>query len=107
MAVVFPFEVPFYEKGGVKVSFVGHPLLDIVRSRESREAVLAQLGQDAAKQTIAILPGSRRGEILRHLPVLLDAAFRLSQDSEVQFLLIPAITVHLRVLQSLLIIIPF
>jgi lipid-A-disaccharide synthase len=102
MAVVFPFEVPFYEKWGVKVSFVGHPLLDIVRSRESREGVLAQLALDAAKRTIAILPGSRRGEILHHLPVLLDAAFRLSQDSAVQFFVIRASTVDRRELESML-----
>jgi lipid-A-disaccharide synthase len=102
MAVVFPFEVPFYEKWGVKVSFVGHPLLDIVRSREPREVVLAQLALDAEKPTIAILPGSRRGEILYHLPVLLDAAFRLSQDSAVQFLVIRASTVDRGELESML-----
>lgn len=102
MAVVFPFEVPFYEKWGVKVSFVGHPLLDIVRSREPREGVLAQLALDAEKPTIAILPGSRRGEILYHLPVLLDAAFRLSQDSAVQFLMIRASTVDRGELESML-----
>ena len=67
MAVVFPFEVPFYERRKVKVSFVGHPLLDIVRSREPRESVLAQLALDAGKRTIAILPGSRRGEVSYHL----------------------------------------
>jgi lipid-A-disaccharide synthase len=102
MAVVFPFEVPFYEKWGVKVSFVGHPLLDIVRSRESREGVLAHLALDAEKPTIAILPGSRRGEISHHLPVLLDAAFRLSQDSAVQFFVIRASTVDRRELESML-----
>lgn len=102
MAVVFPFEVPFYEKWGVKVSFVGHPLLDIVRSREPREGVLARLALDAEKPTIAILPGSRRGEILYHLPVLLDAAFRLSQDSAVQFLMIRASTVDRGELESML-----
>ena len=106
MAVVFPFEVPFYEKWGVKVSFVGHPLLDIVRSRDSREAVLAQLALDASRQTIAILPGSRRGEISYHLPVLLDAAFRLSQALAVQFFVIRASTVDRRELESMLKAIP-
>ena len=102
MAVVFPFEVPLYEKWGVNVSFVGHPLLDIVRSRESREAVLARLALDAKKQTIAILPGSRRGEISYHLPVLLDSALRLSQDLAVQFFVIRASTVDRRELESML-----
>jgi lipid-A-disaccharide synthase len=102
MVVVFPFEVPLYQKQGVRVSFVGHPLLDIVRCRDSREAMLAQLALDAGKRTIAILPGSRQGEVSYHLPVLLDAALRLSQDAEVQFVLIRASTVERRELESIL-----
>jgi len=102
MVVVFPFEVPLYQKQGVRVSFVGHPLLDIVRCGDSREAMLAQLALDVRKRTIAILPGSRQGEVSHHLPVLLDAAFRLSQDAEVQFVLIRASTVERRELESVL-----
>ena len=102
MAVVFPFEVPLYENRKVKVSFVGHPLLDIVRSGALRETVLAQLALDTGKRTIAILPGSRKGEIAYHLPVLLDAAMRLSNDSEVQFFVIRASTVGRQEVESLL-----
>jgi lipid-A-disaccharide synthase len=100
MAVVFPFEVPFYETGGVKVSFVGHPLLDIVRSQEPREAMLRRLALDPAKRTVGILPGSRREEVSNHLPVLLDAALQLSRDAEVQFLVIRASTVNRQDLES-------
>jgi len=64
--------------------------------------MLAQLALDSGKRTIAILPGSRQGEVSYHLPVLLDAAFRLSQDAEVQFLLIRASTVERRELESML-----
>ena len=46
MAVVFPFEVPLYEKEGVRVSFVGHPLLDVVRATRPREATLMRHGLD-------------------------------------------------------------
>ena len=102
MAVVFPFEFALYESQGVKVSFVGHPLLDVVRSQEPREAVLAQLALDAKKRTIAILPGSRRGEVAYHLPVLLDAALRLSRDLSLQFLVIRASTVDRQEVESLL-----
>lgn len=102
MAVVFPFEVPFYERQGVKVSFVGHPLLDVVRSRESREAVLTRLALNTEKRTIAILPGSRRGEVAYHLPVFLEAALDLKQHSEVQFLVIRASTVSRHEVESLL-----
>ena len=102
MAVVFPFEAALYASQGVKVSFVGHPLLDIVRSQEPREAVLARLALDAGKRTIAILPGSRRGEVAYHLPVLLDAAQRLSRDLALQFLVIRASTVDRQEVESML-----
>ena len=93
MAVIFPFEVPFYESHGVKVTFVGHPLLDAVRVREPREVVLAKLGLDSRKPTVALLPGSRRREVAYHLPVMLDAADRLSREREIQFLCVRASTV--------------
>ncbi|MGB7946537.1 MAG: lipid-A-disaccharide synthase, partial [Candidatus Binatia bacterium] len=100
MAVVFPFEVPFYETWGVKVSFVGHPLLDIVRVEDSREVTLTRLALDTGKRTVAILPGSRREEVSRHLPVLLDAARQLRRDADVQFLVIRASTVDRQDLES-------
>src|SRR5205807_1739319 len=77
MAVVFPFEVSFYESHGVKVVFVGHPLLDAVHVKEDRETVLSRLGLDPAKPTIALLPGSRHREVSYHLPVMLEASARL------------------------------
>jgi lipid-A-disaccharide synthase len=100
MAVVFPFEVPFYETWGVKVSFVGHPSLDIVRVEDSREVTLTRLALDTGKRTVAILPGSRREEVSRHLPVLLDAARQLRRDADVQFLVIRASTVDRQDLES-------
>ena len=93
MAVVFPFEETFYQKTGVKVEFVGHPLLDTVRVKEGREGVLAKLGLDPFKPTVALLPGSRRKEVGFHLPVMLDAAKRLSQMRAIQFLCVRASTV--------------
>jgi lipid-A-disaccharide synthase len=100
MAVVFPFEVPFYETRGVKVNFVGHPLLDIVRVEDSREVTLTRLGLDTGKRTVAILPGSRREEVSRHLPVLLEAARQLRREVDIQFLVIRASTVDRRDLES-------
>jgi lipid-A-disaccharide synthase len=93
MAVVFPFEVPFYRRHGVEVTFVGHPLLETIHVKESRETVLGRLGLDAAKPTIALLPGSRRPEVEYHLPVMLQAAARLQREQTVQFLCVRAGTV--------------
>jgi lipid-A-disaccharide synthase len=93
MAVVFPFEVPFYEQHGVKVAFVGHPLLDSVIARRSRESIFSQYGLDPLKPAIALLPGSRHGEIIRHLSVMCDAARRLRRQRDIQFLCVCASTI--------------
>lgn len=102
MAVVFPFEVPFYQKHGIKVAFVGHPLLETVRVSRGRESVFSQYGLDPAKPTIALLPGSRHGEISRHLGVMRDAAQRLSEQRDIQFFCVCATTIDAREVESVL-----
>lgn len=102
MAVVFPFEVPFYERYGIKVTFVGHPLLETVRSQQPREAVLARVGLDPAKPTIALLPGSRPSEVKRHLPVMREAAVKLGHERKVQFLCVRASTIERAEIESAL-----
>jgi lipid-A-disaccharide synthase len=93
MAVVFPFEVPFYESQGVKVTFVGHPLLDAMNVRESREALLRRLRLDGDQPVIALLPGSRKREVEYHLPVMLEAVRQWQRQQAVQFLCIRASTI--------------
>jgi lipid-A-disaccharide synthase len=100
MAVVFPFEVSFYESQGVNVSFVGHPLLDTLRPGEPRSALLAKLGFDSQKPVIALLPGSRRREVAYHLPVMVQAAAALRRERDVQFLCVRASTVGRDALES-------
>src|SRR4029077_19647094 len=77
MAVIFPFEAPFYQRHGINATFVGHPLLETVKADKSREETLAKLGLDPQQPVIALLPGSRLAEISQHLPVMRDAAVRL------------------------------
>ena len=79
MAVVFPFEVPFYEKEGVPVSFVGHPLVDSVQPTMSLEEARDTFGIDPTRQTVGLFPGSRKQEIRNHLPILLASARLLSE----------------------------
>jgi lipid-A-disaccharide synthase len=107
MAVVFPFEVPFYRSHGVNVTFVGHPLLDTVYAMEMRDPVLAKLGLQADRPTVAILPGSRRKEISYHLPILLEAANWLHRERAVQFLCVRASTVSREDLAASLAAAPF
>ena len=66
--VIFPFEAAIYERGGVPVEFVGHPLIDLAKPSASREVFLRGLGLTPSAPTVAILPGSRRNEVSRILP---------------------------------------
>src|SRR6266481_1159949 len=63
MAVIFPFEASFYQRHAVNATFVGHPLLETVKTDETREETLAKLGLDPQQPVIALLPGSRLAEI--------------------------------------------
>lgn len=96
MAVIFPFELPFYEKHGVKATFVGNPLLETVKAGRDRAATLSQIGLDPGKPVIALLPGSRHGEVSRHLPIMAEAAFRLFEQSGIQFFCVCASTIDAR-----------
>ncbi len=73
MAVILPFEVEFYRRHGFEVEFVGHPLLDVVRPCLSRETFFNLSGLETSKPLIGLFPGSRPGEIHRHLPLFLEA----------------------------------
>lgn len=74
MAVIFPFEVPFYQAHDIPVSYVGHPLAGKVVPRVSRRQALREFGLEDAGPVIGLQPGSRVNEIKRLLPVILDAA---------------------------------
>lgn len=63
LAVVFPFEREVYAAGGERVTFVGHPLLDLAQPASDRPTTLARHGFPPDARLLAILPGSRRGEI--------------------------------------------
>jgi lipid-A-disaccharide synthase len=99
MAVVFPFEVAFYERHHMPVEFVGHPLLDVVRVNQEREPMLRELGLQNEKPVIALLPGSRRKEIAYHLPVMVAAATELKRIEQAQFFCVRASTLDRAELQ--------
>ncbi|MGH8558106.1 MAG: lipid-A-disaccharide synthase [Methylococcales bacterium] len=95
MAVIFPFEVPFYEACQIPVSFVGHPLADAVHPSMSRTEALDRLNLDDAKPIVGLLPGSRGGEVKRLLPVMMQAARKLREKfPEIQFILVQAASVE-------------
>ncbi|HEU5410004.1 MAG TPA: lipid-A-disaccharide synthase [Candidatus Acidoferrales bacterium] len=82
--VIFPFEEEIYRKAGVKADFVGHPLVDSVRAKMTREEFAQRFGLDATRLIVAVLPGSRRSEIRRSMPIIAEACGRL-QSSGAQF----------------------
>ncbi len=63
MLTLFPFEAAFYENQGIPVSFVGHPLADVIPLECSREEVRHSLGLPTGKKIVALLPGSRVNEV--------------------------------------------
>ena len=93
MAVIFPFEETFYERQGIKVTFVGHPLLETVKANAERKETLNKLGFDLNRPVIALLPGSRRAEVTRHLPAMRDAAIQLARERKAQFFCVRAATI--------------
>jgi lipid-A-disaccharide synthase len=74
LAVVLPFEAKFYKRRtGLQAHFVGHPLLEVVHSQKSRDTFCRQEGLDPHRPVLGLLPGSRAQEIIRLLPVMLEA----------------------------------
>jgi len=84
--VIFPFEEAIYQKAGVPVEFVGHPLVELTRAAASGRQFLEARGLSASAPTVAVLPGSRANEVARILPDLVAAAGLIrSAQPDVQF----------------------
>ncbi|MCP3677651.1 MAG: lipid-A-disaccharide synthase [Deltaproteobacteria bacterium] len=81
MLVVFPFEVPIYEEVGVDVEFVGHPLMDRVSCPLDKNEAKAALGYHRTEVVVTLLPGSRKEEISRLLPPMLEGAIEAAEAS--------------------------
>jgi len=71
LAVILPFEKEFFEKEGVRVEFVGHPLVELVRPSLSRETFCELVGLSPLHPILGLFPGSRESEVQRLLPVFL------------------------------------
>lgn len=80
MLVLFPFEEAMYREAGVDVTFVGHPLLDVLAEVPPRQACRAVLGLPESSPVLGLLPGSRQAEVRHNLPGLLETARRLMAE---------------------------
>lgn len=74
MFVIFPFEVEFYKKHGVEVSYIGHPLVQVVEGHVPDPDFFQKNHIPQDKPIIALLPGSRRQEVARMLDVMLEVS---------------------------------
>jgi lipid-A-disaccharide synthase len=81
LLAVLPFEADFYRKYGAAVKYVGHPLLDRVQNAMSPAEYRDQVGAAPGEKLVALLPGSRRQEIAKLLPVMLDAISGMNDSS--------------------------
>jgi lipid-A-disaccharide synthase len=85
---LFPFEEPWFRERGVNALFIGHPLASMVRTSCSAKTFRMAHGLREGGLLVTLLPGSRRGEALRHLPILLDAVELLQKRwPDAEFLL--------------------
>lgn len=82
MLVVFPFEVPIYQSEEIPVEFVGHPLVEEMKTIMDRQAFAAKFTIDEKSQYIAVIPGSRKQEIKKLFPVMVNAAMQLSGEQK-------------------------
>ena len=87
---LFPMEPPIYARHGVDAVFVGHPLADAIPLQPDKAAARRALAVPAEAPVLALLPGSRMGEITRMLPVFLEAADLLRRDVPGLHVLVPA-----------------
>ncbi|MDH0622523.1 lipid-A-disaccharide synthase [Pseudomonas chengduensis] len=77
MLTLFPFEAQFYDEHQVPVRFVGHPLADAIPQQADRAAAREALDLPQDEPVVALMPGSRGGEVARLGELFLDAAIRL------------------------------
>lgn len=80
LLAVLPFEAEAYREAGADVVFIGHPALDRVRPGGDVPAIRIRLGLPPEGPVVALLPGSRRQELRRHLPVMMEALSLVQRD---------------------------
>ena len=103
VVVILPFERELYRRAGVRCTFVGHPLLDMVAAHYDRTKLRREFGLSESARVVGLLPGSRVSEVEMLLPVLLKAAAQLVlAEPGTQFILAQASSIDDNLIQTLL-----
>lgn len=91
MLVLFPFEVDLYQEQGVPVTYVGHPLADLIPQQPDAASARRRLGLPGDCRVLALLPGSRESEIRLLAPRFLQAAQALLKDDPHLQVIVPMV----------------
>lgn len=103
VATIFPIETELYREIGVKASFVGHPLVDIVKPTVPKAEAYLRFKAYPEKPVVLLMPGSRQQEIVNLLPVMLAASEEIAaRVPDCQFFLPVASTISEEMLQTIL-----
>ncbi|MBA5875674.1 MAG: lipid-A-disaccharide synthase [Nitrospira sp. CR1.2] len=103
VVAILPFEEPLYKNAGVRCTFVGNPLLDEVAPTYDRDALRRRFGLTDDGPVVGLFPGSRKAELLEHVPLLLETVKRLvERHPTMQFVLAQASSVQDQFLADLL-----
>lgn len=89
---LFPFEPALYEKAGVPVTFIGHPLADEIPLKPNKQAARDLLKIENGKFVVAMLPGSRQSEVRQHAELFVKTAQIIHQENANTQFLVPLIT---------------
>ncbi len=96
MLVVFPFETEIYEAAGIPVTYVGHPLAEVIPLEPDRAAARQRLGLPDDARIVALLPGSRQSELAHLAPRFLQAARRLKAERPELTFVVPMVNAERR-----------
>lgn len=108
LLVIYPFEKSFYDNAGIPAAYIGHPLFDEIYKEGVDEKLVTELKRQLGETVVSFLPGSRRQEIVRLLPLFLQSAvhihqiipsaqFLISSSDKQHFDLVSAITKEFKV----------
>lgn len=89
LIVAYPFALDDYLKAGADVEFLGHPLMNAIKTTRSKEETRKLLGLDESSKLIGIFPGSRDHELVSHLPVLKKVIVGLKREIDNLHLYMP------------------
>ena len=89
MIVVFPFEKEIYQKAGVNVEYVGHPLMDIINDHTfmDKSELFNNYALDSSKDILLVMPGSRKQEVEKIFPASINAAGKIAEEFNMQIVI--------------------